>query len=216
MHSSNLKSDLRPAVIPLFATLVFGAPVLAAPLVPVESLPDLPRPASNNAVTMLADPDRVLLISAPGPGSGKTCRDALDNAWPLQLGGAANPHNDDGAGYDGRPAGPEDLLLGFDPAEPDRQCHGRLSVAATDHRGLPWTARATEREAGGHCCCTECRIEGTAQDPAATMRSLGAPGAFHAGCIHSCHVAGAGPASGVRLGPGGLIVGCAPQPEVPG
>ncbi|MEJ8569182.1 DegV family protein [Elongatibacter sediminis] len=34
------------------------------------------------------------------------------------------------------------------------------------------------------------------------------------GRIHSCHVTEAGPALGVHLGPGGLIVGFAPQPEV--
>jgi fatty acid-binding protein DegV len=36
------------------------------------------------------------------------------------------------------------------------------------------------------------------------------------GRIHSCHVTEAGPALGVHLGPGGLIVGFAPQPEVLG
>jgi fatty acid-binding protein DegV len=32
--------------------------------------------------------------------------------------------------------------------------------------------------------------------------------------IHSCHIAEAGPALGVHLGPGGVIAGCLPQPEV--
>jgi len=32
--------------------------------------------------------------------------------------------------------------------------------------------------------------------------------------IHSCHLTEAGPALGVHFGPGGLIVGFAPQPEV--
>jgi fatty acid-binding protein DegV len=32
--------------------------------------------------------------------------------------------------------------------------------------------------------------------------------------IHSCHVTEAGPAIGVHLGPGGLVAGCMPQPEV--
>jgi fatty acid-binding protein DegV len=32
--------------------------------------------------------------------------------------------------------------------------------------------------------------------------------------IHSCHVTEAGPAIGVHLGPGGLVVGVLPQPEV--
>lgn len=36
------------------------------------------------------------------------------------------------------------------------------------------------------------------------------------GRVHSCHVTDAGPALGVHLGPGGLIVGFAPQPEVLG
>jgi DegV family protein with EDD domain len=31
--------------------------------------------------------------------------------------------------------------------------------------------------------------------------------------VHSCHVAEAGPALGVHIGPGGLIVGVLPQPE---
>jgi hypothetical protein len=34
------------------------------------------------------------------------------------------------------------------------------------------------------------------------------------GEIHSCHVTEAGPAIGVHLGPGGLIVGFMPQPDV--
>lgn len=36
------------------------------------------------------------------------------------------------------------------------------------------------------------------------------------GRLHSCHVTDAGPALGVHLGPGGLIVGFAPQPEALG
>jgi fatty acid-binding protein DegV len=34
------------------------------------------------------------------------------------------------------------------------------------------------------------------------------------GRIHSCHITEAGPALGVHLGLGGLIVGFMPQPEV--
>jgi len=34
------------------------------------------------------------------------------------------------------------------------------------------------------------------------------------GEIHSCHITEAGPAIGVHLGPGGLIVGFMPQPDV--
>jgi len=34
------------------------------------------------------------------------------------------------------------------------------------------------------------------------------------GQIHSCHITEAGPALGVHFGPGGLIVGFTPQPEV--
>jgi fatty acid-binding protein DegV len=33
--------------------------------------------------------------------------------------------------------------------------------------------------------------------------------------VHSCHITEAGPALGVHLGPGGLIVGFMPQPELP-
>jgi len=35
----------------------------------------------------------------------------------------------------------------------------------------------------------------------------------HHGRIHSCHITAAGPAIGVHLGPGGLIVGTMPQPD---
>jgi DegV family protein with EDD domain len=47
----------------------------------------------------------------------------------------------------------------------------------------------------------------------------GAQAARHAilerhGRIHSCHIAEAGPALGVHFGPGGLIVGLTPQPDV--
>lgn len=35
----------------------------------------------------------------------------------------------------------------------------------------------------------------------------------HHGRIHSCHITAAGPAIGVHLGPGGLIVGIMPQPD---
>jgi fatty acid-binding protein DegV len=34
------------------------------------------------------------------------------------------------------------------------------------------------------------------------------------GRIHSCHITEAGPALGVHLGPGGLVVGFLPQPDV--
>jgi fatty acid-binding protein DegV len=34
------------------------------------------------------------------------------------------------------------------------------------------------------------------------------------GRIHSCHITEAGPALGVHFGPGGLIVGLTPQPDV--
>ena len=34
------------------------------------------------------------------------------------------------------------------------------------------------------------------------------------GEIHSCHVTDAGPAIGVHLGPGGLVVGFTPQPDI--
>jgi hypothetical protein len=35
----------------------------------------------------------------------------------------------------------------------------------------------------------------------------------HHGQVHSCHITEAGPAIGVHLGPGGLIVGTMPEPE---
>jgi fatty acid-binding protein DegV len=31
--------------------------------------------------------------------------------------------------------------------------------------------------------------------------------------VHSCHISEAGPALGVHLGPGGLVVGFVPQPD---
>jgi hypothetical protein len=34
--------------------------------------------------------------------------------------------------------------------------------------------------------------------------------------VHSCHITEAGPALGVHFGPGGLIVGFMPQPDVLG
>jgi len=52
-------------------------------------------------------------------------------------GGSVNPYNFNGIGYDGVPSEPETALISYNVDESRWKCHGSLSVASMDHRGLP-------------------------------------------------------------------------------
>ena len=51
-------------------------------------------------------------------------------------GGATNPYNYDGTGYDGNPSEPGRDVFSFDVASGRWQSHGALQIASMDHRGL--------------------------------------------------------------------------------
>ena len=55
----------------------------------------------------------------------------------LFAGGATNPYNFNGIGYNGEPAEPQAGLFSFDLSSRQWVCHGELRVATMDHRGLP-------------------------------------------------------------------------------
>ena len=57
-----------------------------AQTIEVESLPGLPKAASNNAVTLVEDGDEVFLYSFLGLGSGKTWQDITSAAFVLNPG----------------------------------------------------------------------------------------------------------------------------------
>lgn len=52
-------------------------------------------------------------------------------------GGSVNPYNFNGIGYDGVASQPESGLFSYIIDESRWECHGNLSVATMDHRGLP-------------------------------------------------------------------------------
>ena len=52
-------------------------------------------------------------------------------------GGSVNPYNFNGIGYDGVPSEPEAGLISYNFDESRWECHGSLTVASMDHRGLP-------------------------------------------------------------------------------
>ncbi len=78
---------------------------------PIESHPGLPR----------------YRMAAADDGAGKV----------LFAGGSVNPYNFNGIGYDGVPSEPENGLISYNLDESRWECHGTLSVASMDHRGLP-------------------------------------------------------------------------------
>jgi len=55
----------------------------------------------------------------------------------LFAGGSVNPYNFNGIGYDGVLSEPENSLISYNLEESRWECHGSLSVASMDHRGLP-------------------------------------------------------------------------------
>ena len=52
-------------------------------------------------------------------------------------GGSTNPYNFNGIGYNGEPSEPQAGVFSFDLSNRQWVCHGKLSVATMDHRGLP-------------------------------------------------------------------------------
>lgn len=52
-------------------------------------------------------------------------------------GGSVNPYNFNGIGYDGVPSQPEGTVFSYKLISAQWECHGALSVASMDHRGLP-------------------------------------------------------------------------------
>ena len=71
----------------LVAFAILLAPVgVMAQMIAVESLPGLPKAASNNAVTLVENGDDVYLYSFLGLGSGKTWQDITSAAFVLNPG----------------------------------------------------------------------------------------------------------------------------------
>jgi hypothetical protein len=52
-------------------------------------------------------------------------------------GGSLNPYNFNGVGYDGIPSKPETNVFSYNFTTTHWECHGTLSSASMDHRGLP-------------------------------------------------------------------------------
>jgi hypothetical protein len=52
-------------------------------------------------------------------------------------GGSVTPYNFNGIGYDGVPSKPETALISYNLDQSRWECHGSLSTASMDHRGLP-------------------------------------------------------------------------------
>lgn len=93
---------------------------------------------------------------------------------------------------------------------------GRLTLAGF-HRGRKACAAALARSAVRRMDPARMyRIVIAHADHAGAARELRRLILQKHGRVHSCHVTEAGPALGVHLGPGGLIVGFAPQPDVLG
>ena len=78
---------------------------------PIEPHPGLPR----------------YRMAAAGDGAGSV----------IFAGGSNNPYNFNGIGYDGVPAQSEANVLSYNLVSAQWQCHGALSSASMDHRGLP-------------------------------------------------------------------------------
>lgn len=76
----------------------------------------------------------------PGQPRYRMAAGADDAGQVWFVGGAANPYNYDGIGYDGEASEPVADVLSYDARAGRWQCHGQLAVASMDHRGLPWHA----------------------------------------------------------------------------
>jgi N-acetylneuraminic acid mutarotase len=74
----------------------------------------------------------------PGPARYRMASGSDDSGRIWFVGGSDNPYNFDGMGYNSVPSEPLGNVFSYKPAEEKWQCHGRLSVATMDHRGLPW------------------------------------------------------------------------------
>lgn len=66
--------------------VLLGVGQVNAQVIETQTLPGLPQPVSNNAVTLLATPDGVYLYSFLGLGSGKTWQDLSSAAAVLKPG----------------------------------------------------------------------------------------------------------------------------------
>jgi len=75
----------------------------------------------------------------PHPGLPRYRMAAADDGAGSVIfaGGSVNPYNFNGIGYDGVPAEPEANVFSYNLIEAVWQCHGVLSTASMDHRGLP-------------------------------------------------------------------------------
>jgi N-acetylneuraminic acid mutarotase len=78
---------------------------------PIETHPGLPR----------------YRMAAGGEGKGRV----------IFAGGSVNPYNFNGMGYDGNPSQPEASVFSYNFNKDQWKCHGNLSTATMDHRGLP-------------------------------------------------------------------------------
>lgn len=76
----------------------------------------------------------------PGPPRYRMAAGGNDSGQVWFVGGAANPYNYDGIGYDGESSEPVAEVLSYAVRAGRWQCHGQLAVASMDHRGLPWHA----------------------------------------------------------------------------
>ncbi len=74
----------------------------------------------------------------PGPARYRmaSVADASGRVW--FAGGAVNPYNFNGIGYDGNPSEPTGSLFSIDLVSGQWACHGMLEPATMDHRGLLW------------------------------------------------------------------------------
>ncbi len=96
------------------------------------------------------DPRRItwhVLPAHPGSARYRMAATGISAAGGLVVfaGGAENPYNYNGVGYDGVPAEPSDALFGYSLAERRWRQLGRLPVASMDHRGLVPVERGDER-----------------------------------------------------------------------
>jgi hypothetical protein len=75
----------------------------------------------------------------PHPGLPRYRMAAADDGAGSVIfaGGSVNPYNFNGIGYDGVPAEPEANVFSYNLIEAVWECHGALSSASMDHRGLP-------------------------------------------------------------------------------
>ena len=76
---------------------------------------------------------------APHPGLPRYRMAAGDDGVGriIFAGGSVNPYNFNGIAYNGIPSKPESAVFSYNVKELSWECHGHLSIATMDHRGLP-------------------------------------------------------------------------------